>query len=1208
MKGKLFFVFLVIVFVFLFIPICSTGLDGKFTGTRLTPFTVSLSPSAYDSGLFNVTLNFSLETSENVSVFNISLPQEIVFINNSNMTSEENTVFVFYGAENTVSWINSSTQGFLSSTGWFTINVNLPIKHQITSLRFNVTVEYLNGTQNYGNDTLTLLPTYWSTSRKFYVTPPGGDFPIKNFNENNYYNVTFYLKTIVPFTNFTVESSSIIYPRSSQEKFYSFNNSIRFDIFINGTSTNSSTTNSTSLIEIIPHLTYPPGLYESSITIYSTQNKSENLTFPIEFQIPISTQNLIKNRRAILKTEFSSNASYFLEVPVNTTFVYLSLNSSKEESVFVYEGNVLKTYFLKDGFYPVEDNISTLQIYSGSQDLHNVSLEISLLPFNISERSELVKTINFSYVLPGHSAIRNLKIENLGNLSYHFQLSSEIFRELKFDNLAANKSISFYVNPWIRKIDAILETASKENFSLLLVSPDNSTANSTSTFVLNNTPIRVEEISFEDPESGLWRLNVINLNGESANVTLRLYVNSSLLNFSSPVFDIGSFESKGLNLTLELPTQFFSGEYKGYVRFLLNASYFELPIYFFSNGSDFVINNKYENPEIYAEDNIGFNRTGTNNITLILNITNVGDVPINLSFYYFPFLNNTAFNTSFMRITNVTIDNESLQPQESTLAYVYVYVYTNETRNKEGIYSGNVIFNASSNYSFSTISVNVKINLSSKLDVNLEAHPTYVKPSRKFTVDVKPFYLNGTLVYYLSSSNFTFSLKEIHTGKEYDLSASSLFFNYFLYELNLTLPSDTLGGTYTLTSVVDHYTSGVKLSGQTLYKHLFVNETGLKFSIVNNFSEEIYVDESTVLYVRITNYGFLASNSSRDIIKLEKNCSSILVYEGPKSCEDSSYSNSVWHLSVPENSSCYVSWKLKGRDKGVCEINISVDGKWFRPFYEAIALIIRNVTVPTPSPEAPEIQSLENKTIEVEFPEVLIVKRNSVNRTFGIVRSIGFDGAVDIEVENVNSSWIKLYPSHFVIGKDDIQNITIEMSVEDEKVGVYNGVFVFSFDGENESISFKLYVWPSDVEIQLINISLKLFENRISNLTEIIKENASLATKLNLTKEKLNLLKESLKKQDFIKAYNLFYEVKAMLEDIESEISQLSPKEVSKGSDIWFYVKISLCAIGILFLLYLFWPEEEVTYKSYWYRKQPFYKRIFELLKERFKKRVVRKI
>ena len=1204
MKGKFLWSLLIVVLFFLIPKVFYADQGGnRFTG--------DMTPDIYDSGLPNVILNFSLETSKNVSVLNISLPEGVILVNNSNKTSENDTIFVFYETENKVSWKNSTIQGFLNSSAWFSINVTLPIKHKKTKLRFNTSLELVNGTKVGGYDELELHPTYWSTSRKFYVTPQKGDFPIRNFNETNFYNVTFYLKTLIPSNNFTVESSGVVYPKDSQEKFYSFSNSMKFDVYINGNQSNISITNSTSIIELVPDFTYPPGLYESFVTVYLSENKSENISFPIEFQIPISHKNLIKNGKAKLYTEFFGNVTYFLEIPVNITFVSLFINSSKDDSVFVYEGNALKTYFLKDGFYSVGSNPSILRIYSSDQDLHNASLEFSFLPFNISSDSKLVNLINFSYIFPGIPSTRSLKIQNLGNLSYHFQISSEIFKELKFNNLVSNKSVYFFVNPWIKKIDVTLETSSNGNFSLKLISPNNSTVNSTSTFVLNNTPIKVEKISYENPESGLWKLNITNLNEENANVTIKLYVNSSLLNFSSSVFDIGSFDSKELNLTLETPIQFFSGEYKGNVKFLLNASYFVLPIYFFSNGTEFVINNEYEKPEIYAEDNIGFNRTDLNNITLTLNITNIGAMPINLSSYYSPFLNNTDFNTSFVRIANVTIVNESLQPQKSTLAYIYLYVLTNETKNKEGIYSGNAIFNATSNSFSSTISVKIKVNLSSRLNTRLKVGSNYIKPSEKFTIYVIPKYLNGTVVHNLGASNFTFSLKEIHTDRQYDISQPSLSFNTSLYELNFTLPSAILGGTYILTGGVEHHINSVTLTGDLLYKYLYVNETGLKFSVVSNYSDEIYEGDYTFLYVKVNNYGFLPSNSSRDIIKLNKNCSSIVVYEGPKTCSGSSFSDSTWYLSVPENSSCYVSWKLKGEEKGICEINISVDGKWFRPFYKTIILSIRNVSASTPSSASTgpsEIQSLENKTIEIEFPEVLIVKRNSENETFGVVRSIGFDGTVDIEVKNVNSSWIKLYPSHFVIGKGETQNITIEVDVGDEKVGRYDGTFVFSFDNESEDVSFKLYVWPSDVEIQLINISLKLFENRISNLTGIVKGNISLTTKLNLTKEKLNLLKESLKKQDFVKAYNLFYEVKAMLEDIEREVPQQASKKVSKEKNIWFYVKISLAIVGILFLIYLFWPEEEVTYKSYWYRKQPFYKRILEIIKEKFKKRVAKKI
>jgi len=95
-------------------------------------------------------------------------------------------------------------------------------------------------------------------------------------------------------------------------------------------------------------------------------------------------------------------------------------------------------------------------------------------------------------------------------------------------------------------------------------------------------------------------------------------------------------------------------------------------------------------------------------------------------------------------------------------------------------------------------------------------------------------------------------------------------------------------------------------------------------------------------------------------------------------------------------------------------------------------------------------------------------------------------------------------------------------------------------------------------------------------------------------------LKEYFEKGNYFKAYSLFNEVKAMVKELEGEISEYGKEEV--GFDIWFYVKIISAAVGLLVLVYLFWPEElEYTYQKRFYKKR-IWKRSVEAAIKRIKK------
>ncbi|MCD6371685.1 MAG: hypothetical protein J7L39_03135, partial [Candidatus Aenigmarchaeota archaeon] len=734
--------------------------DGKGpdpTGCERTNLNIQIVPSQIDSGLKNVLLNLSVNSPlKNATTLNINLSSVFSFVENSNGTSE-NATFTFYSSENILSWKNTTVLGFLNSSGWFSFNVSTSEISNSTSYTITVNINNVDDTCYYDETSVSLIASIWSKSNKFYVTPRGtvNFFPLQNlylFDSSIFLgNITFYLKSLSTL-NLSIKNTSYVFkPLYAQDELYSsdcFQNSNLFLVKINDTYSNETQIKGSANLTIISKDTCPPGLYSVNFTIFETTNESESLVLPFKLNIPISDKNLIEDDKATVKGKIASGRHEFVLLLPSSNYSFISwyfYSTNSSDKILFYDfSNNIRGYGVSGsrGYIDVGNSKKFLiKIFSTDHQLHKISFDISLIPLNVTENGVPLDKINFTVLKEDENLTKEISLENYGNKAYEFNVSARLFKKLTFSS-SASTTFNFFVHPSVVEMYARLEWNDKGNYSMKLINPNELIVNSS--YMASENDYNWMELYFDNPESGLWKVDVDKFDGGSYNLSVLLVLNESeFIHLHNSSFILNGFESGNVSITLKIPESSPSGLIEGEVKFDMNASHFILPLEVYANTTEFVVNNDYENIEAYAEDNIGFNRTGENNITLILNISNIGTLPFSISLVNFSSrLNNTLNSSWFVRVSNVSIQRAQVDVGNYSLVNVTLYVLTNETLNKEGKYVGDLWLNFSSEEGNELVKSILVLNLSSLLKLRIiSIDPNIVSTSENLIIEVVPKYL-----------------------------------------------------------------------------------------------------------------------------------------------------------------------------------------------------------------------------------------------------------------------------------------------------------------------------------------------------------------------------------------------------------------------------------------------------------------------------------
>jgi hypothetical protein len=125
-------------------------------------FTPSITPSIVESTSSDIELRFNisnLDSSDNITAVNITIPAGFVLVQGSNETSVSLSLLDFTNSSNYMTWENATSEGFilLSTSEWF--NGTFSATTSPGNYTFNISVWHTNGELNYSDYNVSIQDT-----------------------------------------------------------------------------------------------------------------------------------------------------------------------------------------------------------------------------------------------------------------------------------------------------------------------------------------------------------------------------------------------------------------------------------------------------------------------------------------------------------------------------------------------------------------------------------------------------------------------------------------------------------------------------------------------------------------------------------------------------------------------------------------------------------------------------------------------------------------------------------------------------------------------------------------------------------------------------------------------------------------------------------------------------------------------------------------
>jgi len=1107
-------------------------------------------------------------------------------------------------------------------------------------------------------ENLVVNPT-WSSSKEFFMSPPS-----LLFNPFNGYSRSFIVGSneniTYPFfihvDNITYETSKYgqrflyqNYPSCFVKPQPQYPNGLNNLFLVKNSSSGEYTqefkigqTNSNISLEYT--WLCPPGRYEGSLLIYNSSNQTENASLNFILDVPISTRNQISSYgNGTIYGRFEANSSphvyYLITSPIhsmeNLTSLTLKLESSEKNlDLFLFDSNdnliaystnpqnqseeIVYTFVPSDQTFKIKifGNFS-----SGYED-YILKIAFSTLNFTDKGRNP-ISEIDFGKINLTDKKSVDFFIVNKGNLSLFSDLKFEVFREIRKTNLSPG-NYSFLIPSHVKKISAKISWTGDSNYTLKLFSPNDNLVGESTNKHLNSRTFNISREEFIEIENeindGRWRVEIINnsLDFNPYNLSIIYWFDeSNWLVSNLTKFNLTSHSSIPIQVNLSIPYFAVGGEYKGFIIVSSdNSAKIKFPIKFNVTAGTLTVSDKFETLESKIVDNIGFNRTGSNTRNITLKLENVGNENLTISLKTSQTLNHSS---NYAKFSTITLSKNQLKPSEIAYIYIPISINTSETNNQVGIYEGWVLLNYSTQNIFLSYNISIKLNLTDLLYVSIPVVKTEdgnqivenASESENITIGVRAWYINETTfesehqIPDLNEKNFSITL--IHsnnTNYKFSFEGSDILEAKYVvpgyYAVKVTLPSNLLGGLYRVKGRVDHFINPHLYGENESSLYLTINNTGLKMELMNSSSITLYPGNSTILYLKVTNFGPLTSDPSVDKINFTENCAYYSVFPLDSTCEEGTTKNDnskSFGIKLSGYSSCYVRWKISASSSGdnkYCTSYIYTSGRWFAPTSLSIDVKVKNTTrvgvAKGISPNYTTTQSYVNLEF-IDFPTLILVEQNSSNTTYFKIKNTGnFQTNVNLKVEGINSSWFSILPSGFTIDPNEEVSIKLTIKVSNEKVNDYEGNLIALTDNKSFSRSFTLRILPGLELKKEINESyqnfthlLKTFEEVVKSLKEKRIDTSAAEIKLELLKQKISELEHMISTGDYFHAYSLLPQVKNMIQSTQETLSSLQ-KIKPKKPKLFPYILLG-AIIGIaIFLIYLFWPEKT----GYDYRKRKF--------------------
>ncbi len=958
---------------------------------------------------------------------------------------------------------------------------------------------------------------------------------------------------------------------------------------------------------------------------------------------------------------------FFFNVSEIENISSILLNTTNGTELFLYDNNDVFLSSGDKIIYETAGNNSFWKVYVYGNSTDEITYQGYICGYTIHILNRTtgmdVKNIDFGLFnlsTSDRNRTAELKISNKGNYNYSLIREEYEFWKEETYTSSGNFEREIIIPPQTKKIEIELSWTGNSNYTIELINKSDDIVKRVNTHDPNQDVMdvtRKEVLTYTAPQSGLWKVKIYNNteNTDTFVVKIKVYQDvfeNNLTNFTEG--NITAFEEKSIDVNTTLRDYLENGNYRGYLKYFdeFNRS-ISTNINFSVSTAYFVFNKDINETIVKVKRNMY--RNAKFNVTLIIN--NTGDQNItNISVEYTN-LTHVSNNNCFVNITNVYYPTDLPNNSSGT---VFVELDINTTNAIcEGIYEGHVIFNmTNSQFHVSPSPIQkaiIQLNLTRWLNtqiIGFTPNPVNITEiDKNITIDFSVKYVNGTNfesdgIYLenitnisLISTNVTSFWKD-KTDTKYYTTVSNVLnngTNTGLFYVNFTLNKDELPGGYYNVRLSFTDKNG-ELKGDTTGL-LEIKDEGLYVDVIY-YNRTMYNGTWYWLNISITNYGTVTSSYSKllidspvitDFDEITKNCTGT-------STEGDNYTIIP---SISPQQTCFIGIKIKTQTtsgSGHLEFK-GIAGKWYNN-------VTKNIDVQAVGSSSSSSQESQNSNQNTQIvssnnTEIPVIVYNLaiysapklITITQGKSKTVNVDVKnkgngtlynITLSIEGLEQSWIKTISSkadNLTQGKTHRFSIEFEIP-SSAKIGNYSFKFkIEAYPNITKYVDSVLVVEPSEEYRANIEVLLRNLNETLTNITneyQKLKEEfgdekylENLTVKIQSIKDALEQAQKALESGDYIGAETYLQTAKELLNKAKNDIPVLySIAEKKKKIKILKIIGIVLLVIIGSLIVYLllppphgYEPEKGYRYVPKPHRGKPRIKKLWEEIKEKFKKK-----
>lgn len=748
---------------------------------------------------FNITVQ-NANTTHNITLVNITIPDGFRFINQSNSTNATATNLNFSAitnVDNTISLLwNNTINGVVnvSDHRFFAFKAQAPSGETT----INITVNALD-TAGYDINRTSITRTIRgvaSTHRNFSSYDAQIAFNVTAVNitiESNVNSTQAYIRnasqqtSIIP-SYFPVSAyTASDYLTAAQKDLCvpSSGDGISFNIDspnipANTTPLLNETDAETFRLSILAFC--PPGRYHGSFTVSNVTNATRNLTITTTIDIPIHHNNTYAQATDTAyvrgRNVTGGNHTYYVftnlstDVPTNYTGVTINLTGlSDDVDLFVLNstgdlvGKAIATGTSADPIvyirFPATPDRWEIRVGNVSS---NYTASLYFSPYNATNQTtptQEVTILDYGSLEPDSSFVNNYTLENTVNHTLGgVAETAEIYHLTEYNDNTAAQDIEILLPHFTTQVRVGVVWANGSTDWNIIVNDANGTliANSTNkSSNANVTGVELEEFvlftGINPATEGLWNVSIYNTtNGTHMpyNVSVRVYFNASEFLTSTFVstslngtFNSSAQENISVNLTVPT-TRAMNGTYEGKITYRDSSDRdYQLPLRFQVSGASLMVNNTFINSTVRITDNVGFNRTYFLNVTY----NNTGDLPV-----FFNSTVPTSLNLSATENITLSADLPSSPIAAGGSGTINITLTVDHAvADTAGLYTGMIELNTNNSLVSHDFNLTLNVNLSTALNVTVHnVTPSLVSNNLtvggNVTYNISVRLLNGTII------------------------------------------------------------------------------------------------------------------------------------------------------------------------------------------------------------------------------------------------------------------------------------------------------------------------------------------------------------------------------------------------------------------------------------------------------------------------------